>query len=812
MSETKKSNSYPFSEIEPKWQKFWDDNNSFKTVEDHSKPKYYILDMFPYPSGNGLHVGHPEGYTASDIIARYKRMKGFNVLHPIGFDAFGLPAETFALKTGTHPAITTAKNVENFTRQLKMFGFSYDWDRVVNTTDPDYYHWTQWIFLQLYKKGLVYEAETPVWWCEELKSVLANEEVVNGRSERGDYPVKRVMLKQWMLKITAYADRLLEGLDDMDWPESVKEMQRNWIGRSEGAEVIFKVDGHENANIEVYTTRPDTLFGATYMVLAPEHPLVDSIVIPELSKKVNEYKENAALKSDLDRTELAKEKTGVFTGAYAINPVNGKKIPIWVADYVLISYGTGAIMAVPGHDQRDWDFAKEFGLDIIPVLEGGNIEEEAFVGDGLHINSGFIDGMNKEDAISTMNKWLEEHECGHATVNFKLRDWLFSRQRYWGEPVPLYKDEEGNIYPMDESELPLILPEMEKFEPGGAGQSPLANARDWVEFTDENGKKYFRETHTMPQWAGSNWYYLRYMSPNYKDALVDPEAEKYWGQVDFYIGGAEHAVLHLLYARFWHKVLYDIGVVSHDEPFKKLMNQGLILGTDGEKMSKSRGNVVNPDDVIAEYGADSLRMYEMFMGPIERAKPWNTEGLGGIHRFLNRIWRIYVNEDGRLNQHIKESGAGETFIKAYHKTVQVVGDHIERARFNTAISQMMVFINECYKEKTLNLDMMTGFVKVLSTFAPHIAEELWEKLGQTTALLYEEWPTFDPEMVLEDMIEYPVQINGKVRFKLEISADADESSIKEALMEHERLPMYTEGKTIVKTIIVPKRIITLVVK
>ena len=812
MSEIPKSNVYPFPEIEPKWQKFWEDNKIFATKEDHSKLKYYILDMFPYPSGNGLHVGHPEGYTASDIVARYKRMKGYNVLHPIGFDAFGLPAETYALKTGTHPSVTTEKNVQNFTRQLKMFGFSYDWERVVNTTDPDYYHWTQWIFLQLFKKGLVYEAETPVWWCEGLKSVLANEEVVNGRSERGDYPVKRIMLKQWMLKITAYADRLLEGLDDLDWPESVKEMQRNWIGRSEGAEVTFNVAGHEGAEIKVYTTRPDTLFGATYMVLAPEHPLVDSISHPDKLQAVRDYRDKAALKSDLDRTELAKDKTGVFTGAYAINPVNGKNIPIWVADYVLISYGTGAIMAVPGHDQRDYDFAKEFDLEIIEVLEGGNIEEEAFVGDGLHINSGFLDGMNKIDAISTMNKWLEEKGCGHSTVNFKLRDWLFSRQRYWGEPVPLYKDEQGSVYPMDEKDLPLILPEVEKFEPAGAGQSPLANIREWVEFSDAAGNKYFRETHTMPQWAGSNWYYLRYMSPKYKDALVDPEAVKYWGEVDFYIGGAEHAVLHLLYARFWHKVLFDIGVVPHDEPFKKLMNQGLILGSDGEKMSKSRGNVVNPDDVIKEYGADTLRLYEMFMGPIERAKPWQTEGLGGVFRFLNRVWRIYVNEEGEINENIRETGAGETFIKAYHKTVKIVGEHIERARFNTAISQMMVFINECYKETTLNRDMMIGFVKMLSTFAPHIAEELWEKLGQKGILLYEVWPEYDPEMVSEDMIEYPVQINGKIRLKLNIDAEADEDAIKDILFSEEKLTQYIEGKTILKTIIIPKRIITLVVK
>ncbi|MDX9777834.1 MAG: leucine--tRNA ligase, partial [bacterium] len=561
MSESAKNNSYPFSEIETKWQNFWEAEQIFKTDEDPAKPKYYILDMFPYPSGNGLHVGHPEGYTASDIVARYKRMKGFNVLHPIGFDAFGLPAETYALQTGTHPRITTEKNIRNFTRQLKMFGFSYDWSRVVNTTDPGYYRWTQWIFLQLYKQGLVYEAETPVWWCEELKSVLANEEVVNGRSERGDYPVKRIMLKQWMLKITAYADRLLQGLDKLDWPESVKEMQRNWIGRSEGARVRFSINGHPDKSIEVFTTRPDTLFGATYMVLAPEHPLLKEITVPGQEKAVGEYCRKAALKSDLDRTELSKEKTGVFTGAYAINPVNGKKIPVWISDYVLISYGTGAIMAVPGHDQRDWEFARAFGLEIVPVLEGGDISESAYEGDGTHINSGFLDGLNKEDAISKMNKWLKDKEFGEATINYKLRDWLFSRQRYWGEPIPLYKDADGNVYAMEESELPLLLPEVDKFEPAGAGQSPLANIRDWVEFSGKDGKTLYRETHTMPQWAGSNWYYLRYMSPDYDKAPVSPEAERYWGQVDFYIGGAEHAVLHLLYARFWHKVLYDLGVV-----------------------------------------------------------------------------------------------------------------------------------------------------------------------------------------------------------------------------------------------------------
>lgn len=811
MSEQANKNSYPFWDIEAKWQTIWEEQNTFKTVEDPQKPKYYILDMFPYPSGNGLHVGHPEGYTASDIIARYKRLRGFNVLHPIGFDAFGLPAETYALKTGTHPSITTQKNVANFTRQLKMFGFSYDWDRVVNTTDPDYYKWTQWIFVQLFKKGLVYEAETPVWWCEGLKSVLANEEVVNGKSERGDFPVKRVMLKQWMLKITAYADRLLEDLDDLDWPESVKEMQRNWIGRSEGADVTFKLD-QTGESVTVYTTRPDTLFGATYMVLSPEHPLVEKITSKDRLAQVQAYKEQAALKSDLDRTELAKEKTGVFTGAYAVNPVNNKKIPVWIADYVLISYGTGAIMAVPAHDQRDYDFAKEFDLEILQVLEGGDISEQAYTEDGTHINSGFLDGMGKEEAISLMGTWLEERNTGKKTINYKLRDWLFSRQRYWGEPIPLYKDEAGKVYSVDEAELPLLLPEVEKYEPAGAGQSPLANIKDWVEFKDENGETFFRETHTMPQWAGSNWYYLRYMSPKCKDRLVSEEAEKYWGQVDFYIGGAEHAVLHLLYARFWHKVLFDLGVVTHKEPFKKLINQGLILGEDGEKMSKSRGNVVNPDDIISIYGADSLRLYEMFMGPIERAKPWSTDGLGGIHRFLNRVWRLYMTEEGDLATRITANEASETHKKSYHKMVKTLTEHLDKNRYNTAISQMMVFINDCYKEKELNQLFMREFLKILSCFAPHISEELWQKIGETSVLLKESWPTFDNTYVTEDTVEYPVQFNGKIRFRIQAPQDADKNQVQKMVEAHERFAEQTEGKTVLKFIVVPKRIVTVVVK
>ena len=802
---------YPFDKIEKKWQKYWEKNKTFKTIIDKTKPKYYILDMFPYPSGNGLHVGHPEGYTASDIVARYKRMNGYNVLHPMGFDAFGLPAETYAIQTGTHPKITTEKNIKNFTRQLKMFGFSYDWDRMINTTDPKYYKWTQWIFLQLFKKGLVYEAETAVWWCDGLKSVLANEEVVNGKSERGNFSVKRVMLKQWMLKITEYADRLLEGLDKLDWPESVKEMQRNWIGRSEGAEVIFSVDKSEE-KIKVFTTRSDTLFGATYMVLAPEHPLVNKIITEEYRDKIEEYKEKAALKSDLDRTELAKEKTGIFTGGYAINPVNNKKIPIWIADYVLWGYGTGAIMAVPAHDQRDYEFAKKFDIKITQVIEGGNIVEEAYEGNGIHINSGFINNLNKEEAINKMNNWLEENKIGKATINYKLRDWLFSRQRYWGEPIPLFKDEDGNVYPMSEDELPLKLPETGKYKPAGDGKSPLANIREWVEFEDDDGKKYFRETHTMPQWAGSNWYYLRYISPSYESGLVDKNKEKYWMPVDFYIGGAEHAVLHLLYARFWHKVLYDIGFVSTDEPFQKLLNQGLILGTDGEKMSKSRGNVINPDDIIKEYGADSLRVYEMFMGPIERPKPWSTDGLGGVYRFLNRIWRLYVSEDGKINSNIIDEKSSNKFEKEFHKTVKMVSEHIEETRFNTAISQMMVFINAGYKEKILNKKMMINFIQLLSPFAPHIAEELWEKMGMKNDLTYSKWPTYDKSKLIEDTIEYPVMINGKMRSKIIANINDDENKIKEIVLDDAKIQKYLNGKQIFKFLVVPKKIVTVVVK
>ncbi len=804
------ASGYPFKDIEQKWQDRWEKNKTFKTGEDPSKPKYYILDMFPYPSGQGLHVGHPEGYTASDILARYKRMKGYNVLHPMGFDAFGLPAETYALQTGTHPKITTERNIANFTRQLKLFGFSYDWDRVVNTTDPGYYKWTQWIFLKLWEKGLVYEAETPVWYCPALKSVLANEEVVDGKSERGNHPVERIMLKQWMLRITAYADRLLEGLEGLDWPDSVKEMQRNWIGRSEGAEVDFAVDGHSEL-IRVFTTRPDTLFGATYMVLSPEHQLVDVITTAEHRSAVDAYRMEAARKSDLDRTDLAKEKTGQFTGAYAINPINGENIPIWIADYVLISYGTGAIMAVPAHDQRDWEFAREFDLPIVPVIEGGDIESEAWTGDGTHINSGFMNGMNKADAIRTTIGYLEEKKIGQRSINYKLRDWLFSRQRYWGEPIPLYKNEAGETFALNEDELPLTLPEVEKYEPSGRGESPLASIRNWVEFKNAKGETCFRETHTMPQWAGSNWYYLRYIDPRNDDALVDPELEKYWMNVDFYIGGAEHAVLHLLYARFWHKVLYDFGVVSTDEPFHKLLNQGLILGEDGEKMSKSRGNVINPDDVIADFGADSLRLYEMFMGPIERPKPWSMSGIAGIHRFLNRIYRLYI-EDAALNPNISETASSDSMTRTYHKTVKVVTGHIEQTRFNTAIAQMMVFVNEAYKEQTLNRQILTGFLQLLSPFAPHIAEELWEKLGEKENINTAAWPEYDEAFVVEEVMEYPVMFNGKLRFKLALPAETAADEVERQLRADERFAHYCGDKAVAMLKIIPGKIITVALK
>ncbi|HZG70355.1 MAG TPA: leucine--tRNA ligase, partial [Chondromyces sp.] len=691
--------SFDHKQIEKKWQIFWEENKTFKTTEDEEKPKFYAMDMFPYPSGAGLHVGHPEGYTATDILSRMKRMQGYNVLHPMGWDAFGLPAEQYALDTGNDPAEFTEKNINNFRRQIKSLGFSYDWDREINTTDPDYYKWTQWIFLKLYEKGLAFVDEVPVNWCPALGTVLANEEVIDGKSERGGHPVERRPMRQWILKITEYADRLLEDLEELDWPESIKEMQRNWIGRSEGAEVTFAIEGHADT-FTVFTTRPDTLFGATYAVLAPEHPFVEKITTVDQKAAVEAYLDQIKSKSDLERTDLAKEKTGVFTGAYAINPVNGEKMPIWIADYVLMSYGTGAIMAVPAHDERDYEFAKKFELPIKEVVAGGTIEKEAYTGDGEHVNSEFLNGLHKEEAITKMIAWLEEKGIGTKKTTYRLRDWLFSRQRYWGEPIPIIHWEDGTTTAVPESELPLVLPKTSEIKPSGTGESPLANIEDWVNVVDpETGKKGRRETNTMPQWAGSCWYYLRYIDPHNHESLASEEKLKKWLPVDIYIGGAEHAVLHLLYARFWHKVLYDIGVVHTKEPFQKLFNQGMILGENNEKMSKSKGNVVNPDEIVESHGADTLRLYEMFMGPLDASVAWSTTGLDGARRFLDRVWRLFVQENGELSEKITEGGT--ELEKVYHQTVKKVTEDYEGLRFNTAISQMMVFVNEAYKANTL---------------------------------------------------------------------------------------------------------------
>lgn len=729
--------------IEPKWQQYWDKHKTFKTQEDSNKPKFYALDMFPYPSGAGLHVGHPEGYTATDIISRYKRMRGYDVLHPMGWDAFGLPAEQHALDTGEHPRDITIKNIDNFRRQIKSLGFSYDWDREISTTDPEYYRWTQWIFLQLYKKGLAYVDEVPVNWCPALGTVLANEEVIDGKSERGNHPVIRKPMRQWVLKITEYAERLLDDLEELDWPESIKDMQRNWIGKSQGAEVVFPIDGFsvEDASLTVFTTRPDTLFGATYCVLAPEHELVDRITTEDQLEAVRQYQEQAARKSDLERTDLAKEKTGVFTGAYAINPVNGNKTPIWIADYVLAGYGTGAIMAVPGHDQRDWEFARQFDLPVVEVVEGGDLDKEAYTGDGKHINSSFINGLNNEQAIATMIEWLEKEGKGKAKTTYRLRDWLFSRQRYWGEPIPILHLEDGTMKPVPEDQLPLLLPEVDHIKPSGTGESPLANVEEWVNTVDpETGMKARRETNTMPQWAGSCWYYLRFIDPKNDRELCSKELQEKWLPVDLYIGGAEHAVLHLLYARFWHKVLYDLGVVSTKEPFHKLVNQGMILGPNGEKMSKSRGNVINPDEIVEKFGADTLRMYEMFMGPLEATKPWNTSGVEGTYRFLNRIWRLFITEDGKLNPAIQDVEGSDAFKKVWHRTIKKVTEDMENLRFNTAISQLMIFVNEAYKAEALPREAMEHFVQMLSPLAPHIAEELWSRLGHEDTITYTTWP------------------------------------------------------------------------
>ncbi|MDT9494546.1 leucine--tRNA ligase [Streptococcus mutans] len=830
---------YNHKAIENKWQKFWEDNHTFKTGTASSKPKFYALDMFPYPSGAGLHVGHPEGYTATDILSRFKRAQGYSVLHPMGWDAFGLPAEQYAMDTGHDPADFTAQNIATFKRQIKSLGFSYDWDREINTTDPNYYKWTQWIFTKLYEKGLAYEAEVPVNWVEELGTAIANEEVLpDGTSERGGYPVVRKPMRQWMLKITAYAERLLEDLEDLDWPESIKDMQRNWIGKSTGANVTFKVKDTDE-EFTVFTTRPDTLFGATYAVLAPEHDLVDIITTAGQAQAVADYKHQASLKSDLARTDLAKEKTGVWTGTYAVNPVNGKEIPIWIADYVLASYGTGAIMAVPAHDERDWEFAKQFNLDIIPVLEGGNVAEAAYTDDGLHINSGFLNGLDKAAAIDKMVTWLETEGVGNKKVTYRLRDWLFSRQRYWGEPIPIIHWEDGTSTALPENELPLVLPVTKDIKPSGTGESPLANLTDWLEVSREDGVKGRRETNTMPQWAGSSWYFLRYIDPHNDQKLADEDLLKQWLPVDIYVGGAEHAVLHLLYARFWHKFLYDLGVVPTKEPFQKLFNQGMILGTsyrdhrgalvatdkvekrDGSffnietdeeleqapaKMSKSLKNVVNPDDVVEQYGADTLRVYEMFMGPLDASIAWSEEGLEGSRKFLDRVYRLITTKEiaAKNNGHLD---------KVYNEVVKTVTEHLEAMRFNTAISQLMIFVNAANKEEQLFIDYAKGFIQLLAPFAPHLAEELWQVLTQSgESLSYVTWPSYDESKLVEDEIEIVLQIKGKVRAKVVVSKDSSREDLEKIALANDKIQAEIAGKDIVKVIAVPNKLVNIVIK
>ena len=852
--------SYDFNRIEKKWQDYWLTNKTFRTPDGADpaaagKPKYYVLDMFPYPSGAGLHVGHPEGYTASDIVARYKRMKGFNVLHPIGWDAFGLPAEQYAVQTGTHPAVTTGKNIDNMRRQIQALGFSYDWDRQVDTTDIHYYKWTQWIFLKFYNswfddaqqkarpiaelpipedikaqgnpalgdyintQRLAYESHAPVNWCPALGTVLANEEVVGGVSERGHHPVIRKPMRQWMLRITKYTERLLDGLDGLDWSESIKKLQQDWIGKSIGAEVDFKVADHD-ATIRVFTTRPDTLFGATYMVMAPEHKLVDEITTAEYKDAVKTYRQVAARKSDLDRTDLSKDKTGQFTGAYAVNPVNNAKIPIWISDYVLISYGTGAIMSVPAHDDRDFEFAKKFNLPVIQVVRPNNPEladqaaagQLCFTGDGTAINSGPFDGLTTPRFKEEIAAWLEQKGLGKKAVNYKLRDWLFSRQRYWGEPFPILHAEDGRVFAMDESELPLALPEVADYKPTGTGEPPLAKAKDWLFVTLPDGTKARRETNTMPQWAGSCWYYLRYTDPQNSAAAFDPEKEKYWLPVDLYIGGAEHAVLHLLYSRFWHKLLYDLGYTASPEPFKKLVNQGMILGEDNQKMSKSRGNVVNPDAVIEQYGADSMRLYEMFMGPLEATKPWSMQGVEGVHRFLGKVWRTLIDTDtGDLSSAVQDAPADEDTLRLLHQTIKKVTGDIEGFAFNTAISQMMIFINHLARQDVRPRAVVEPFVLILAPFAPHVAEELWQRLGRADTLAYTPWPAFDPARCKENQIELAVQVLGKIKDKIVVPADADEATIQQIALASDKVRAALEGKTPKKIIVIKSRLVNIVV-
>ena len=795
---------YNHLEIEKKWQEYWENNKTFKTdIKDFSRPKYYALDMFPYPSGVGLHAGHPEGYTATDIVCRMKRMQGFNVLHPMGYDSFGLPAEQYAIKTGNNPAVFTEENIKTFRSQLKMLGFSYDWDREISTSDPTYYKWTQWIFKNLYKDGYAKLIEMPVNWCEELGTVLSNDEVINGKSERGGYPVVRKNMRQWVIDIPKYAERLLEGLEEIDWPESTKEMQRNWIGKSIGAQVKFKVD-NSNEEFVVFTTRCDTLFGATYCVMSPEHPLVEKIVTDEYKESVLAYKQEVANKSELERTELNKDKTGVFTGSYAINPVNGKLIPIWISDYVLMSYGTGAIMAVPAHDERDYAFAKKFNLEIIPVIDGGNIQEEAYTGDGLHINSEFLNGLNKEDAINKMIEFLESNDLGTKKINYRLREWIFARQRYWGEPVPVIHLENGEVSVVDDENLPVVLPIMDDYK-GHGGKAPLENATEWKNVT-VNGIKGVRETSTMPGSAGSSWYFLRYIDPHNDKEFANEELLKHWMPVDLYVGGPEHAVGHLLYSRMWNNYLYDKGLVPVKEPFKKLVHQGMILGSNGIKMGKRFPEyVVNPNDIVNEYGADTLRLYEMFMGPIEADKPWNNEGVIGAKRFIDRVYRLYtefeINETPNSN-----------LEKVYHQTVKKVTEDYENLSFNTAISQMMIFVNACYKETSLPKEYMEGFIKLFNPICPHLGEELWNRLGHDNTISYEQWPTYDIEKTKDNSFEMVVQVNGKVRGKIEVSMETSKEDMEKLALDIPNVKNFTEGKEIVKIIVVPKKLVNIVVK
>ncbi len=857
---------YNFELIEAKWQRYWDDHGTFVTMEDPGKPKAFILDMFPYPSGAGLHVGHPEGYTATDILSRFKRMKGFNVLHPIGWDAFGLPAERYAMQTNIHPRITTIQNINTFRRQIKMLGLSYDWTREIDTTDPNYYKWTQWIFLQVYNSWfdlrvqkarpiaeleeelgrhgtknlfgiehlapeqwkslskkeqhdfladfrLAYIAEVPVNWCEALGTVLANEEV--GEWTEKGYTVERRPLRQWMMRITAYAERFLEDGKTLDWPASTLDQQTNWIGRSEGAEITFSLSGRSETII-VFTTRPDTVFGATYMVLAPEHPLVSLITTPDKKKLVDEYAEKTKKKSDLERgTESV--KTGVFTGGYAVNPATKKTIPIWIADYVLMGYGTGAIMAVPGHDERDYEFAKSFNIPIVEVVQGGDVKKAAYVGDGVGMNSSndevSLNGLKTAEATNVIVNWLEEKHIGTRTVRYKLRDWLFSRQRYWGEPIPIIHLDDGTMRALSEDELPLILPELKRFQPSGTTESPLALAEDWINVVDaETGLNGRRETNTMPQWAGSCWYYLRYLDPKNDREFCSPEKERFWMPIDLYVGGSEHTVLHLLYARFWHKVLYDLGYLSTVEPFERLRHQGVILGEDGSKMSKSRGNVVNPDDVVKKYGADAMRLFEMFLGPLEEMKPWNTRGVEGVYRFLNRVWRLYADEEGRLDPAVKESPLTLELERVYHATVKKVGEDIESLRFNTAISQMMIFVNELTKAEVRPRQILEPFVLVLSPFAPHLAEELWQILGHTHSLAHEPFPKHDESKIQQSTIEIVLQVNGKVRSKLHVARDTSEKDLEGLSLSDESVRKHVGDKKIMKTIVVKNKLVNLVVR